>query len=195
MIRFRIQQEIMIRLLSIAAACLLFSPGTSAQAQGSQGSTAKEPAKRAAPVADPVVIDQQGFKEVLAKHRGKPLMVNFWATWCEPCRDEFPMVNQLAQKYAPQGLVVVGVSLDSDAEINLVRRFLARVDPVFANYRKKPGKEEPFINSIDPDWSGAIPATFFYDPAGKQAARLVGEHSREEFESAIRQLLRRTASR
>jgi thiol-disulfide isomerase/thioredoxin len=144
------------------------------------------------PVADPAIIDQAGYASVLAKHRGKPVMVNFWATWCEPCREELPMVSELAKKYAPQGLVVFGVSLDDDGEIELVRRFLARVQPAFPNYRKKPGYEEPFINSIDSKWSGAIPATFFYDPAGRQVTKLVGEHRREEFEAAIQDLLKRS---
>ena len=168
-------------------ACLV-AAGTAA-AQSSAPKTAK---KDAAPVADPAIIDQAGYTSLLAKHRGKPVMVNFWATWCEPCRDEFPMVNELAKKYAAQGLVVLGVSLDDDGEIELVRRFLARVQPVFPNYRKKPGYEEPFINAIDPKWTGAITATFFYDPGGRQVAKLVGEHRREEFEAAIQKLLKQS---
>src|SRR5260370_31756721 len=80
-------------------------------------------------VADPALIDQQGYQEILGKYRGKPLLINFWATWCEPCRDEYPMLNELAKKYAPQGLRVVGISLDSDGEMILVRRFLAPNQP------------------------------------------------------------------
>ena len=105
------------------------------------------------------------------------------------------MVNELAQKYASQGLVVLGVSLDDDGELTMVRRFLGRVNPVFRNYRKKPGNEEAFINAIDRKWSGAIPATFFYAPDGQRVSRLVGEHKREEFEKAIQELLARPAPR
>ncbi len=173
------------RLLTWTLACLVAAGTLAAQSPAPKSSK-----KDAAPAADPAIIDQAGYTSLLAKHRGKPMMVNFWATWCEPCRDEFPMVNELAKKYAAQGLVVLGVSLDDDGEIILVRRFLARVQPVFPNYRKKPGNEEPFINSIDPKWTGAIPATFFYDPGGRQVAKLVGEHRREEFEAAIKDLLK-----
>lgn len=175
-------------------ACLLAAATASAQ---SSKAPAKKPGRPAAPaeaVTDPQVIDAAGYQQALASHRGKPVMVNFWATWCEPCREEYPMVNELARKYAPQGLVVLGVSLDDDGEMDLVRRFLARTKPVFANYRKKPGPEEPFINSVDAKWSGAIPATFFYAPNGRAVARLVGEHKREEFEAALRDLLRRSAN-
>ena len=143
----------------------------------------------AAPPADPSLIDRQGYRDLLARYRGKPLVVNFWATWCEPCRDEYPALNELARKYAPQGLVVVGISLDDDGEITLVRHFLAQNKPVFTNYRKRPGKEEEFINAVNPRWSGAIPATFFYARDGRELGHLIGEHSREEFETAIRALL------
>ena len=85
---------------------------------------AKSPA--AAPPADPALIDRQGYRDLLARYRGKPLVVNFWATWCEPCRDEYPALNELARKYAPQGLVVIGISLDDDGEITLVRHFWPR---------------------------------------------------------------------
>jgi thiol-disulfide isomerase/thioredoxin len=139
--------------------------------------------------ADPAVIDLHDYQKLLETHRGKPLLVNFWATWCEPCRDEFPMLNELARAYGPRGLQVLGVSLDEDVDINLVRRFLARMNPVFSNFRKKPGKDEEFINGVHVKWSGALPATFFYDREGRMAATLVGEHSRPEFDKVIQQLL------
>ena len=147
----------------------------------------KPPAAQSAD--DPMVIDQQGYRDILARYRGKPLLVNFWATWCEPCREEYPMINDLARQYAPQGLIVVGISLDDDGEITLMRHFLARNKPVFPNYRKRPGSEEVFINAVNPKWSGAIPATFFYGRDGGEVGHLVGEHPRERFEKAIRALL------
>src|SRR3989442_15994933 len=55
---------------------------------------------------DPEMIDAQGYQKLLEQYRGKPLLVTFWATWCEPCRDEYPMLNELAKQYAPQGLKV-----------------------------------------------------------------------------------------
>ncbi len=143
--------------------------------------------------ADPVVIDSEGYQKLLEKHRGKPVVINFWATWCEPCRDEFPMLSELARQHAPQGLIVMGVSLDEDVDINLVRRFLARMNPVFTNYRKKPGKDETFINGVDLKWSGALPATFFYDREGRKVASLVGEHQRPEFDKIIQQMMSASA--
>jgi thiol-disulfide isomerase/thioredoxin len=142
----------------------------------------------ASPVADPGVIDRQGFRELLAKHRGKPLMVNFWATWCEPCRREYPIVVELARQYAPRGLVVIGISFDEDSEIDLVRHFLAKNRPGFTNYRKRPGNEEAFISAVNPRWNGAIPATFFYSRDSRERMHLFGEQRSKDFETAIRAL-------
>src|SRR5579862_530384 len=98
---------------------------------------------------DPKLIDPQGYQKILEQYKGKPLLVTFWATWCEPCRDEYPMLNELAKQYAPQGLKVVGISLDQNGESDqiLMRRFLARYKPIFPNYRKKQGDEGGFIQA------------------------------------------------
>src|SRR5215472_8795987 len=94
---------------------------------------------------DPPLIDIQGYQKILDQYKGKPLLVTFWATWCEPCRDEYPMLNELAKQYAPQGLKVVGIDLDQDGDLILMRRFLARYKPIFPNYRKKKGEEDAFV--------------------------------------------------
>jgi len=109
---------------------------------------------------DPELLDIQGYQKLLQQYKGKPLLVNFWATWCEPCRDEYPMLNELAKQYAPQGLKVVGVSLDQDGDLILMRRFLARYKPIFPNYRKKKGEEDAFVQAVWPGWNGRSPLRF-----------------------------------
>lgn len=138
---------------------------------------------------DPAMIDTQGFQKVLEQNRGKALLVNFWATYCEPCRDEYPMLNELAKQYAPKGLQVVGVSMDDDGDLILMRRFLARYKPIFPNYRKTPGAEEAFRQSVLPGWTGTMPITVFYAKDGRQVGHFIGEKSREQYEEAIRGLL------
>src|SRR5246127_1842428 len=108
---------------------------------------------------DPKVIDAQGYQKLVQQHRGKPLLMTFWATWCEPCRDEYPMLNELAKQYGPQGLNVVGVSMDDDGDIILMRRFLARYKPVFTNYRKTAGDDAGFRQSVLAGWTGTLPIT------------------------------------
>src|SRR2546429_5902456 len=163
-------------------ALLCFLAGASALA-------APQTPRTAAP-RDPELIDAQGYKKLVEQYRGKPLLVNFWATWCEPCRHEYPMLNELAKQYAPQGLKVVGVSLDDDGDLILMRRFLARYKPIFPNYRKKAGGEEAFRQGVLPSWNGVLPASFLYAKDGRQIGHVFGEGTRDTYEAAIRTLLR-----
>jgi thiol-disulfide isomerase/thioredoxin len=139
--------------------------------------------------SDPRLIDAQGYQKLVGQFQGKPLLVTFWATWCEPCRDEFPMLNELIKQYAPKGLKVVGVNLDGDGDLILMRRFITRYKPAFPNYRKKDGSEDAFVQAVLPGWRGEIPASFFYAKDGRQIGHLVGANDRETYEAAIRSLL------
>ena len=139
--------------------------------------------------SDPKVIDAHGYQKIVQQHRGKPLLMTFWATWCEPCRDEYPMLNELAKEYGPKGLRVVGVDFDDEGDLILMRRFIARYKPVFPNYRKQHGGEVEFKRAVWPDWNGALPASFFYDKDGKQVGQVIGAGTRETYEAAIRQLV------
>ena len=141
---------------------------------------------------DPQIIDAQAYQKLVRQYRGKPLLINFWATWCEPCRDEYPMLNELAKEYAPKGLRVVGVDSDQDGDLILMRRFIARYKPVFPNYRRKPVKPEEeagFNQTVLPEWRGQLPATFLYDKDGRLISHYFGAQSRETYEANIRQLL------
>jgi thiol-disulfide isomerase/thioredoxin len=141
-------------------------------------------------VADPVLIDLAGYNQILAKYRGKPLVVNFWATWCEPCREEYPMLVDLAKQFAPQGVAVVGIDMDDDSDMNLVRRFLVRNHPGFPNYRQKPGIDlDAFYQAVNPAWRGAMPETVFYAADGRILGSFVGSRPREVFEQSIRAIL------
>jgi thiol-disulfide isomerase/thioredoxin len=73
------------------------------------------------PAADLTFENERGEKVLLSSFRGKPLFVNFWATWCGPCRDEAPSIEAMARDLAPSGLVVLLVSTDDDWDA--VRRF------------------------------------------------------------------------
>lgn len=157
-------------------------------AQTASGKPTPKSAKPAA--ADLPLIDLAGYNQALAKYRGKPLVVTFWATWCEPCRDEFPLVVRLYKQYSSQGLAIFGVSLDDDSDMNLVRRFLARNQPGFPSYRQKPGIDvDSFYRGVNPAWTGTMPETIFYGRDGRIIGHFVGEQPRAAFEEGIRQVL------
>jgi len=178
---------------TVASVLLLFSALTCGNVRAQTSSARPAPAAhKPSTTASLPLIDVDGYRQVLAKYRGKPLLATFWATWCEPCRDEFPMVVQLAKQYAPQGLAVFGVNLDNDADMRLVRHFLEKNQPGFPSYRQKPGIDvDAFYHGVNPAWSGTMPENIFYYRDGRIAGHFVGEQSRSAFEQAIREILQR----
>jgi thiol-disulfide isomerase/thioredoxin len=136
-------------------------------------------------------VDAKGLEQVVAKQKGKVVLVNFWATWCVPCRQEFPDLVRLQKAYRARGLAVVGVSTDFAKELPAVEKFLAKNHPDFPNYRKKSdGDEQQFIESVDPKWGGELPFSVLYAPDGKKAAAFSGKQSYADFERETGKLLK-----
>jgi thiol-disulfide isomerase/thioredoxin len=96
----------------------------------------------------------------------KAVLINLWATWCGPCREEFPGLVRVAHKYRGQGLNVILVSADDDKDMAEVKKFLAEEGVDFPAYIKAE-KDQPFIDGLGKQWTGALPATFLYDGSGK----------------------------
>jgi len=178
------------------AISLLILPAANSSARPQGGNSKPAPSNpKGTPSADLPLIDLAGYNQVLAKYKGKPVLVTFWATWCEPCRDEYPMIVELEKQYSSQGLVVFGVDMDDTAEMNLVRRFLARNQPRFPNYRQKPGIDlDAFYRGVNPAWTGSMPETVFYGRDGRIAGHFIGEQPRASFEQAIHLILTGSAA-
>ena len=117
-----------------------------------------------------------------------PVLVNLWATWCVPCREEMPSLVRLQRRYAGRGLKVLLVSWDSDPKV--AQQFLAAQGVDFPSYWKSGGERDPaFIEGFEPRWSGAFPSTFIYDGAGRLLAGLEGKQSYEAFEQKVLEVL------
>jgi len=134
-------------------------------------------------------LDETAFQKLVETHKGKVVIYDFWATWCEPCRAELPRLTRLESKLRAQGFQLITISADepeqsADAE-KVLRQFAVR-GPV---YRKQAKNDDQFINSIDVKWSGALPALFLYDKTGRQVRSFIGETDMGTVEAAIRKLL------
>jgi len=108
--------------------------------------------------------------QVMAAVRAKGariVLLNAWATWCVPCREEFPDLMRLEREDRARGLRLVLVSADFDSELPGVKRFLAEHRVDFVTYLKQ-GPDTPFIDTLDTRWSGALPATVLYDGRGRK---------------------------
>ena len=140
-------------------------------------------------------LDAKSLTQRIARERGRVVLVNFWATWCVPCREEFPALVKLQKKLSGAGLSILGVSTDLAREIPAVERFLDAQDPGFPNYRKKSGgDDQDFIDAVDRSWGGELPFTVLYGRDGRKAKVLSGMRTPEQYEREVRLLLERTSS-
>ena len=71
-----------------------------------------------------VLQDPDGREFRLSEWSGRPLIVNFWATWCAPCREEVPLLVELQKEYDDKGLVVLGLSMDFPEDLDVVKRYM-----------------------------------------------------------------------
>jgi thiol-disulfide isomerase/thioredoxin len=113
-------------------------------------------------------VDEVGFKKLLVPN-GKPLLINFWATWCDPCREEFPELVELDHEYKGK-IDFLTVSLDDPADIaTTVPKFLGEMKAEMPAYLLKTADESTVIASVSKDWRGGMPFTALYSPDGKLA--------------------------
>jgi thiol-disulfide isomerase/thioredoxin len=135
-------------------------------------------------------LDADSFARRVAAERGRVVLVNFWATWCDPCRDEYPLLSRLDRAYRAKGLTILGVSTDLASQTAGVEKFLAAQKPSFPNYRKKAGgDDQKFIEAVDAKWGGELPFTVLYGRDGKKAKVLSGQQDYASFERAVKLLL------
>ena len=120
------------------------------------------------------------------------VVVNVWATWCMPCREEFPDLLRLRRSYRDRGLRLVLVSGDFPSERDAVLTFLAEQGVDFPTYLKE-GSDMAFIEALEPRWSGALPATFVYDSSGQLVHFREGKASYERLEQEVRDALVRAS--
>lgn len=149
------------RRASVAAvilSCALTATGR-AEDGGSPEPTASRP-----PELHPATAAQ--VLEAVRRPGARAVLVNVWATWCLPCREEFPDILRLYRKHRESGLRLILVSGDFDDDREKqVGKFLAEHGVDFPSYLKE-GDDMEFIDTLDPRWSGALPATFIYDSTG-----------------------------
>jgi thiol-disulfide isomerase/thioredoxin len=111
-------------------------------------------------------------------------LVNVWASWCEPCREEFPALLDVARQRQSEGLRLVLVSADFENQLPAVRSFLAEHGVRDTTYIRT-GDDMAFIDTLSANWSGALPATFVYDRAGREIAFWEGRADAARFQSAV----------
>ena len=134
-------------------------------------------------------LDEAAYQKLVASHKGKVVLVDFWATWCAPCREELPKLVKLEAALSAKGFRLVTISTDDPEQEQDAVAFLEKHGSRMPGYVKRPRNDDKFIRFIDGKWSGALPALFLYDRQGNKVASFVGETEMADLEKAIRKIL------
>lgn len=158
------------------------SPSESEAASSENVMPDGSPSLKGKAAQDFTLKDLAGKTVTLSSFRGKPVVVNFWATWCAPCKVEIPWFIKLYQQYNPQGLVLLGVTAEDIPQEEV------------AKAAKQLGINYPVLqrgDRVSHDWGGldGLPTSFYINRNGVIEDETVGLYSRDEVEAKVRKLL------
>jgi thiol-disulfide isomerase/thioredoxin len=143
------------------------------------------------PAPNVTMKDIDGHDVTLGQYKGKVVLVNFWATWCEPCRTEIPWMIEFQQKFAPRGFTILGVSMDEDGK--------KAVEPFLEKQRFDVNGQQEAMNypillgndNISNQFGGimGLPTSMLYSRDGKRMRTIIGLINHDEIQKAIEGLL------
>lgn len=140
-----------------------------------------------APLFAATAVDTDNRPVALESLRGKPLVVNFWARWCGPCRKEIPDLVEMNAKYRGKGLVIVGLAIEDADAREAVRDFAKAYEVDYSILLASVGKGVELMKALGNDKAG-LPFTVVIDRNGKMVAKKLGAMSKAEMEAAIKQV-------
>jgi len=167
---------------------ILLAPQGGCRGGATTGGRVEEPGPALGPIAPALDLsDLAGVRVGLAEFRGRPLIINFWATWCQPCRREMPTLVKLHEKMSGAGLKILIVSIDADR--GAVERYLTAT-PLPLRVLLDPGRAAADRYSVV-----TIPSSFVLDPEGRVVERIDGEAdwTNPELLSTLQRLVRDSA--
>jgi thiol-disulfide isomerase/thioredoxin len=167
-------QRLALFVLPLLIAALSFGPADSGLTERARGTKSN-------PAPDFSVTSFSGKSLRLEKLKGRPVIVDFWATWCGPCRFAMPHLQTMHERYGKSGLMVIGVSVD-EIEPERVQRFADRLGVKFPIAMAN----EKMLNDFGP--LRALPTTFFINREGEVVRRVVGYIDEETLEAYVKEI-------
>jgi thiol-disulfide isomerase/thioredoxin len=168
------------RFLLLCAALVATGSGAWVAFSGARGG----PLRSGAPAPAFELPALTGGNQDLARYRGRVLFVNFWATWCAPCRASMPHLESIHHRYADDGLIVLGLSVDESDPAD-VRRFAEKLGVRF----RIALADEKVLDQYGP--IRQIPTTFFINRRGEVVRRTVGYLDAETLDGYVKELFAR----
>lgn len=148
------------------------------------------PAKKPAPAPiTPATLAE--IRAALRAPGARAVLLNVWATWCDPCREEMPDLVRFYRENKARGLRLLLVSTDSRDELREAQAFLAAQGVDFPSFLKVDG-DQAFIDGLDKRWSGVLPASFLFDGAGKTVHFWSGKVTRAALQGKLDEFLGET---
>lgn len=173
-----------VRISAAVVAALLALPGCSPSPRTVRAATVK-PDKERKQAPDFTLKDANGHTVRLSDYRGKVVLLDFWATWCGPCKIEIPWFQEFERQYKDKGFAVIGVAMDEEGW-NVVKPFAQHMS---INYRVVVG-DDSIGDLYGEGGIDALPTTFLIDRGGRIASIHVGLSSKSDFEDDIQELLK-----
>jgi cytochrome c biogenesis protein CcmG, thiol:disulfide interchange protein DsbE len=167
-------QKIINHLSFLALIMTVFTSASFAQ-------TDPPPKPASKPLPNLILDTLDGQKWNLHENRGRIVLINFWATWCEPCRTETPMLIKLGKEYKPRGLEIVGIALDEEGA-EPIKKFIAEYKIKYPILLPAPGS---LLSQIEP-----VPTTLLIDAEGRLAKKYVGAMPEEILREDIEKLIK-----
>jgi thiol-disulfide isomerase/thioredoxin len=143
---------------------------------------------QAAPKITPARLET--VLDAIRKPGARAVLVNVWATWCEPCREEMPDLVRAYRAHKAEGLRLVLVSSDDEENRAEAEKFLAS-QGVDVDSFLKVGDDMAFINGIEKRWTGALPASFIFDGRGRLLHFWPRQITRDELDAKLTEALKR----
>ena len=128
------------------------------------------------------------LQQRIARHKGKVVIVNLWATWCKPCVEELPDLARFYRDYKSRGVAVIGVSLDDEETADQTVPPVLRRNRVEYPVLVVKQNLDQFADRFDKEWRGEVPRFYLYDKSGKRVKAWSGKTSYATLEAEVKRL-------
>jgi thiol-disulfide isomerase/thioredoxin len=159
-------------------------PDTPSTSSGSSSDPTAASPLRGKPAPPFSLVDLDGKRVSLSDFKGHPMVVNFWGTYCAPCKIEMPWLEEFSKKYASDGFEVVGITYDAEVGKETIARNTQRLGVTYPILLSDPTVEDAYLKNTE-----YLPMSFYVDKAGKVIEVAAGASSKDELEALVKETI------